>query len=85
MVNWAVKFSDVPCSKDTAVAFETGKAKSFEHVIGQGYPYRVMPLDKDIIESESIAEHARKIGECIIPDENINEIKVYESKPPGNK
>lgn len=72
----AVKFSDEPCSNDAQVEFETDSSKTFDELIGDGgYPYPEMPLAPNLIKTEDIVEHAKKIASRILPGEYINSAK----------
>lgn len=77
-----VKYSDAPCSDNPQVAFETEESKTFDEIIGEGYPYPEMPLDPSLIKTEDIVAHAKKIGACIIPGEYLNDVRVRRATPP---
>lgn len=79
-----VKFSDVPCSTDDQVAFDSKEAMTFDEVIGDGFPYPEMPMDRKLIRTQDIVAHAKKIGECIISFEYINSVDVFEFMPYGS-
>lgn len=79
-----VKFSDEPCSNNAQVAFETEDSKTFDEIIGQGYPYPDMPLAPELITTGGIVAHAKKIAACIIPNEYIYAIEPRRSFKPGS-
>ncbi len=69
-----VKYSDVPCSDEATVAFESAN-RPFDEVIGNASPYPKEPVPTYEMDDQKMEQHARKIGQTIIAGEKIHSTK----------
>jgi hypothetical protein len=70
-----VTFSDEPCSSKAEVFINTPPKLSIDDVISTASPFTELLIDSNTI-NEDLVTHAKKIGKCILPEENYNSYMI---------